>query len=109
MSTAHSPAASLEYTVLLFLGCVFVLHEAARFPVSTDVDPHARIAMKGQMRVGHFITGITAATLLIGKIFQDGWNRRAVSCIGQPDPGGQTRAVFQLNPLILQNTETVIG
>ena len=84
-----------------FLLGVLVLHQAFGLAVASDIDPHAGIAVPGEVGMHHLVAGRRAIALAIGQVFQDRRNRVVFGIGRQPHPRRQSAAVRQSNHPVL--------
>ena len=59
------------------------------FAAAADVDPHAGIAVAGQIGMGERVALIGAVALAVGQILQDRRHRILLGILRQPDAGGE--------------------
>ena len=94
------PGDHLERVVLLLLG-VLVRHQPVGIAVAAHVDPHAGVAVAGEVGMGQLVALDRAVALAVGQIFEDRRHRALRGILRQPDPGRQAAAVGERDPLVL--------
>ncbi len=86
--------------IVLFLLGIFVEHQPFGFAIAAHVDPHRRIAMSGEIRMGQLIAHDRSVALAIGQIFEDRRNAVDERIARQPDARGKPGPVGHRNPLV---------
>ena len=97
---AGEPGDHLQRIVELGLA-VFVDKHALGFAAAADVDTHRGVAVAREVRMGQRIALMRAVALAVGQILQQRGHRVGVGVLGQPDAGGEPRAVLQRDRRVL--------
>ena len=104
----HGWAASQASTssgVVLFLGEVLVEQNALGVAAAAQVDPHARVAVSGEVRMPGRVADRRPVALAVGDVLEQGGHRVAFGVLGEPDLGGEPAAVRKRDPLVLDHAD----
>jgi hypothetical protein len=97
---AGEPGNHLQRIVELGLA-VFVDKHALGFAAAADVDAYRGVAVAREVRMGERVALTRAVTLAVGQILQQRGHRIRLGVLGQPDAGGESRAVLQRDRRVL--------
>jgi hypothetical protein len=100
----RQPRDDLQRVVLLLPG-VLVEQQATGLAAAPDIDPHAGIAVAGQIRMRHGVPLIGAVPLAIRQVLKDGGHRAALGILRQPDTRCQRRAVVQRDQRVFDDAD----
>ena len=84
---------------------VLVLDHAVGVAAAAQVDPHARVAVAGEVAVPGGVARRGAVALAVGDGVQDRGHGIALGVLGQPDARGEPAAVGQRDPQVLDGPD----